>query len=46
MDAGAVVALLVFAAGAAALIAAGLGQRGTLAVDDPEAYLRSLDDEV
>jgi tight adherence protein C len=40
------VALLVFAAGAGALIAAGLAQRGTLAVDDPEAYLRSLDGDL
>ena len=44
MNAGAVLALLVFAAGAVALVIAGLGQRRPLAVDDPEGYLRSLDD--
>ncbi|MEY2462440.1 MAG: tight adherence protein [Acidimicrobiaceae bacterium] len=44
MTGGAVLALVVFASGAAALIIAGLSQRGTLAVDDAEAYLRSLDD--
>src|SRR4051812_24316811 len=47
MDAGAMVAMLVFTAGAASLIAAGLSQqRGTLAVEDPEAYLRSLDGDL
>ena len=44
MNAGAVLAILVFATGAVALVVAGLGQRGPLPVDDPEAYLRSLDD--
>src|SRR3954452_8996627 len=45
-SAGAVLAMLVFTAGAVSLIAAGLSQRGTLAVDDPEDYLRSLDADV
>ena len=44
MNAGAIVALVVFSAGAVALVMAGMAQRRTLAVDDPEVYLRSLDD--
>ncbi|MEY2450311.1 MAG: tight adherence protein [Acidimicrobiaceae bacterium] len=41
-----VAALLFFAAGAAVLVYAGLTNRTTVAVDDPEAYLRSLDYDV
>ena len=44
MNVGAALALLAFGAGAVALVMAGMAQRGTLAVDDPEAYLHSLDD--
>jgi tight adherence protein C len=39
-------ALIFFACGAAALIYAGLTNRAVVAVDDPEAYLRSLDVDV
>src|SRR5437868_14136617 len=39
-------ALLVFAAAGGALIFAGMGQRTTAPANDPEAYLRSLDDDV
>ena len=39
-------ALLFFALGAAALIYAGVSNRSAAPVDDPEAYLRSLDHDV
>ena len=39
-------ALLFFALGAGALIYAGLSNRSGVAVDDPEAYLRSLDSDI
>jgi len=43
MDSGAVFAIVIFAVGGGLLVFAGLSQRTEIAVDDPEAYLRSLE---
>ena len=46
MSGGSMFAILVFAVGGGLVLFAGLNQRGVVAADDPEAYLRSLDDEI
>ena len=46
MGAPQILALLVFAAAGGALVFAGMGQRATVPANDPEAYLRSLDDDI
>src|SRR4051794_24988257 len=44
MDSGAIFAIVIFAVGGGLLVFAGMSQRTEVAVDDPEAYLRSLDE--
>ena len=41
-----ILAVVIFAVGGGLFVLAGLGQRTEVAVDDPEAYLRSLDYEI
>src|SRR4051794_38481356 len=45
MDSGAIFAIVIFAVGGGLLVFAGMSQRTEVAVDDPEAYLRSLDED-